>query len=113
MGKSRRDIFDFIVDGGIIAVIRARSKDQLFDIAQALLAGGVRAIEVTMTTPDAIAGIEALNDKLGERAILGVGTVLDAQTAARAVLAGAQFVVSPIVDPAIIDAAHRQDKVSI
>ena len=75
MMKSRREITDLIVGVGVVAVIRAGSKDQLADIAEALLAGGVGAIEVTMTTPDAIAGIQMLADKFADNpaAVIGVG----------------------------------------
>lgn len=113
MSKSRPDIFRSIESCGVVAVIRAPSREGLNNIADALLAGGVTAIEVTMTTPDAIGGIEMLSRRLGERAVLGVGTVLDVQTARSAIAAGAQFVVSPIFDPKIIEATHERDRVSI
>jgi 2-dehydro-3-deoxyphosphogluconate aldolase/(4S)-4-hydroxy-2-oxoglutarate aldolase len=96
-----------------VAVIRARSKEQLGDIARALLEGGVPNIEVTMSTPGAIAGIEALAESLGERAIIGVGTVLDASTARDAISAGAQFVVSPVLDEDVIVTTKRFEKISI
>ncbi|WP_428938222.1 bifunctional 4-hydroxy-2-oxoglutarate aldolase/2-dehydro-3-deoxy-phosphogluconate aldolase [Fontivita pretiosa] len=100
-------------EAGVVAVIRAKSKEQLIDITNALLEGGVISIEVTMSTPKAIAGIEELADKFGERAIVGVGTVLDAATARDAIAAGAQFVVSPITDPEIIATTIRYGKISI
>jgi 2-dehydro-3-deoxyphosphogluconate aldolase/(4S)-4-hydroxy-2-oxoglutarate aldolase len=113
MQKNRQETLNLIAETGVVAVIRAKSKDQLSDIASALLAGGVRNIEVTMTTPDAIAGIEMLSRQFGQQAILGIGTVLDADTARSAIAAGAEFVVSPIFDSAIVAAAHEQDKVCI
>lgn len=113
MSRTREQILAGIAETGVVAVIRAKSKEQLNDIADALLAGGVTAIEVTMSTPDAIAGIEMLHNRLGQRAILGVGTVLDPETARQAITAGAQFVVSPILDTRIIDATHEHHKVSI
>jgi 2-dehydro-3-deoxyphosphogluconate aldolase/(4S)-4-hydroxy-2-oxoglutarate aldolase len=73
----------------------------------------VPSIEVTMSTPKAIAGIEQLADKFGDKAIVGVGTVIDAATARDAIAAGAQFVVSPITDPEIIATTIRSGKVSI
>jgi 2-dehydro-3-deoxyphosphogluconate aldolase/(4S)-4-hydroxy-2-oxoglutarate aldolase len=100
-------------DAGVVAVIRAKSKDQLLDITSALLEGGVPSIEVTMSTPKAIAGIEQLADKFGDKAIVGVGTVIDAATARDAIAAGAQFVVSPITDPEVIATTIRYGKVSI
>lgn len=100
-------------EAGVVAVIRAKSKDQLIDITNALLDGGVPSIEVTMSTPKAIAGIEQLADKFGDKAIVGVGTVLDAATARDAIAAGAQFVVSPMTDPDVIATTIRYGKVSI
>jgi 2-dehydro-3-deoxyphosphogluconate aldolase/(4S)-4-hydroxy-2-oxoglutarate aldolase len=106
---SRASIVKQLCDAGVVAVLRADSKAQLMDVTRALLAGGVNAIEVTMSTPDAIAGIETLATKHGDSIILGVGTVLDAETARDAVAAGARFVVSPVFIPAILEAAHAAD----
>ena len=113
MPRTKEQSFQQITDAGVVAVIRAQSKDQLLDIARALLEGGVPAIEVTMTTPKAIAGIELLADQLGDRAAVGVGTVLDAPTCRDAIAAGAQFVVSPILDEDVIAATKRYGKISI
>jgi 2-dehydro-3-deoxyphosphogluconate aldolase/(4S)-4-hydroxy-2-oxoglutarate aldolase len=102
-----------ITDAGIVAVMRAPSKDLLPDIAQALLAGGVPTIEVTMTTPKAIAAIEMVADKFGDKAVVGVGTVIDAATCRDAIAAGAQFVVSPTLDPYVIETTRKYGKISI
>src|SRR5438309_2643292 len=102
MALTKEQALAKVSDAGVVAVIRAPSKDVLLDIANALLAGGVPAIEVTMSTPKAIAGIEMLADKLGDKAIVGVGTCLDAATARDAIAAGAQFVVSPAFDPQVV-----------
>ena len=100
-------------DAGVVAVIRANSKDQLVGITEALLAGGVPAIEVTMSTPKAISGIEMLADRFGDRAVIGVGTVIDAATARDAIAAGAQFVVSPVFDDGIVSTTRRYGKIMI
>ena len=113
MPKSKEQHFQTIADAGVIAVIRAPSKEMLIDIAQALLAGGVPAIEVTMSTPKAIAGIEMLADQLGDKCVVGVGTVLDAATAKHAIQAGAQFVVSPTFEPEIVETTKRYGKISV
>jgi 2-dehydro-3-deoxyphosphogluconate aldolase / (4S)-4-hydroxy-2-oxoglutarate aldolase len=102
-----------VADAGVVAVIRANSKDQLIGITEALLAGGVPAIEVTMSTPKAIAGIEMLADRFGDTAVIGVGTVIDAATAQDAIAAGAQFVVSPVFDEEIVATARRYGKIVI
>ncbi len=93
---------------GIVAVVRARSSDQLIDVAKALLAGGVDCIEITMTTPSALEVIAACREAVGD-ALIGVGSVLDAETAQAAIRAGARFVVSPIFHAGIIEAAHQAD----
>ena len=113
MPKSKEQYFQQIADAGVIAVIRAPSKESLIDIAQALLAGGVPGIEVTMSTPKAIAGIEMLADQLGDKCVVGVGTVLDAATAKDAIQAGAQFVVSPMFEPEIVETTKRYGKISV
>jgi len=102
-----------LTDCGVVAVIRASSADQLKDIASALLEGGVIGIEVTMSTPKAINGIEKLVDTFGDKIVVGVGTVLDPATAASAIHAGAEFVVSPVLDTRVIDTAKRLGKVVV
>jgi len=97
-----------LCDKGIIAVVRARSSKQLIDVAKGLLAGGVDCIEITMTTPDALSVIRDCRAAVGE-ALIGVGSVLDAATAEAAIGAGAQYVVSPILNPEVIAAAHAAD----
>ncbi|MGA3065629.1 MAG: bifunctional 4-hydroxy-2-oxoglutarate aldolase/2-dehydro-3-deoxy-phosphogluconate aldolase [Tepidisphaeraceae bacterium] len=113
MPKTKENYLKQISDAGVVAVIRARSKDQLIGITEALLAGGVPSIEVTMTTPNAIAGIQMLADKFGDMAVIGVGTVLDPGTARDAIAAGAQYVVSPILDTDIIETVRSHDKIMI
>jgi 2-dehydro-3-deoxyphosphogluconate aldolase/(4S)-4-hydroxy-2-oxoglutarate aldolase len=113
MAKTKEQYLNQITSSGVVAVIRAKSKDQLMDIAKALLAGGVPAIEVTMSTPKAIAGIEMLADALGDQAVVGVGTVIDAATCRDAIAAGAQFVVSPTFDAEIVATTKRYGKISI
>src|SRR3954454_17831519 len=107
MAKTKEENFSAVAESGVVAVIRASSKDQLTDIAKALLEGGVPSIEVTMTTPKAIAGIEMLADALGDKAVIGVGTVVDGSTARDAFRAGAQFVVSPVFDPEAVETTKR------
>ena len=113
MAKSKEQSYQQIAEAGVIAVIRAPSKDILIDIAQALMAGGIPAIEVTMSTPNAIAGIEMLAGKFGDKCVVGVGTVLDAATARDAITAGAQFVVSPMFHEEIVENTRRLNKISI
>jgi 2-dehydro-3-deoxyphosphogluconate aldolase/(4S)-4-hydroxy-2-oxoglutarate aldolase len=113
MPRTKDQLLSQIIDTGVVAVIRAPSKESLAPIAQALLEGGVAAIEVTMSTPKAIAGIEMLADALGDRAIVGVGTVLDAATCRDAIAAGAQFVLSPTLDEEVVATTRRYGKISV
>lgn len=92
---------------GAAAVIRMQEPEKLVHVAEALHVGGISAIEVTMTVPNAIDGIKAVRDAMGEDVLLGVGSVLDAETARKAVRAGARFVVSPIFKCEIVQAAHE------
>lgn len=88
-----------ILDSGLVSVIRAESHDQAERIADACAQGGVGALEITYTVPRATSVIEHLAKKLSGNIVLGAGTVLDPETARIAILAGAQFVVSPALNP--------------
>lgn len=110
---NRNDALAEIERVGVIAVIRADSSDTVTEVCRALVDGGVTACEITMTVPGAIDAIATASKSLGDECIVGVGTVLDPDTARRAIEAGAEFVVSPIMKPGVIDMAHRFDKVAI
>ncbi|MBL9123410.1 MAG: bifunctional 4-hydroxy-2-oxoglutarate aldolase/2-dehydro-3-deoxy-phosphogluconate aldolase [Planctomycetaceae bacterium] len=96
-----------LLHSGVVAVVRAPAGDRLIDLAEALLAGGVTAIEITFTVPGALRVLEQVADRLGDRILLGAGTVLDAETARAAILAGARFVVSPTVSKRVIRTCRR------
>lgn len=96
-----------IIDTGIVAVIRVNNQEELVDTAIALSKGGVKALEITMTSPGALAAIEEATHKLGEEAIIGVGSVLDPETARMAILAGAKFVVGPVLNEEVIRLCQR------
>jgi 2-dehydro-3-deoxyphosphogluconate aldolase/(4S)-4-hydroxy-2-oxoglutarate aldolase len=97
-----------LCERGVVAVVRAANSEQLLDVARALLAGGVECIEITMTTPNAIQVIRDCRSAVAD-AMVGVGSVLDAPTARQAIAAGAQFVVSPVFCPPVVEAAHQAD----
>lgn len=99
-----------VLDSGIVAVIRAPSGEILADVAEALLAGGVEVMEVTFTVPGAVRVLEQVADRLGDKILLGAGTVLDTETARAAMLAGAEFIVSPSTNPDVIQMCRRYDK---
>jgi 2-dehydro-3-deoxyphosphogluconate aldolase / (4S)-4-hydroxy-2-oxoglutarate aldolase len=96
-----------IEDTGVIAIMRAKSSGQLIAAAEAIQRGGVRAIEVTMTTPGALQVIAQAKEKLGQEVAFGAGTVLDPETGRAAILAGADFVVSPTLNLALVGLCNR------
>jgi 2-dehydro-3-deoxyphosphogluconate aldolase/(4S)-4-hydroxy-2-oxoglutarate aldolase len=94
---------------GIIPIIRAPSADAVVPVAEALLQAGLPIVEITMTVPKAIDAIGAVAKRFGGKLLVGAGTVTDAETAKRAVDAGAAFIVSPCLVPEVIDAAQHAD----
>lgn len=105
--RTKPEIMSALVQPGLIAVVRARSAEQVLPLAEALLRGGVHAIEITMTTPDAIAAIRNAVKSLPADALIGAGTVLNRDTCSRVIEAGAEFVVSPITRPEIASTANQ------
>jgi 2-dehydro-3-deoxyphosphogluconate aldolase/(4S)-4-hydroxy-2-oxoglutarate aldolase len=105
----RAEVVRAIEAYGVVAVIRMREPEKLWAVVAALAEGGVRAVEVTMTVPRAIELIGQVAPTLPDGFLLGAGTVLDADTAHRAIVAGAQFVVGPVFRPDVIDMCHRHD----
>lgn len=96
-----------LIDTGIVAVIRVNNAEELLDTTIALNKGGVRALEITMTSPGALDAISEATKKLGDEAIIGVGSVLDPETARMAILAGAKFVVGPVLNIDLIKLCQR------
>jgi 2-dehydro-3-deoxyphosphogluconate aldolase/(4S)-4-hydroxy-2-oxoglutarate aldolase len=107
---TKPEIIARLLAPGIVAIIRADSSDQLLDVAQALLDGGVTAMEVTMTTPNALEVISEVSAKFGDDILMGVGSVLDPETCRSAILAGAEFVVTPVTKPEVIRMSNRYGK---
>ncbi|HEX7624254.1 MAG TPA: bifunctional 4-hydroxy-2-oxoglutarate aldolase/2-dehydro-3-deoxy-phosphogluconate aldolase [Anaeromyxobacteraceae bacterium] len=99
---SKTDTLRRIVQTGIVPVVRAASGEEALGVIDAIRTGGIDIIELTMTVPGAVEVIRELARRYGEDVVLGAGTVLDAETARACILAGARFVVSPIVDEATI-----------
>src|SRR2546427_2408226 len=108
--RSKSEIISLLTQSGIIAVVRAQRQDQVVPLSEALVAGGVIAVEITLTTPNAIPAIREAKKQLGERALIGVGTVLEVETCRAAIEAGAEFVVSPILRPELVGVAHSADR---
>jgi 2-dehydro-3-deoxyphosphogluconate aldolase/(4S)-4-hydroxy-2-oxoglutarate aldolase len=97
----------YIEQDGVVAVVRLDDLSKAVPLTEALVAGGVRAVEFTFTNPAATGAITAAREALGERALIGAGSVLDAETARVAILAGAAFVVTPTVSLPVIEICNR------
>ena len=109
----RQEILQKLLDSKIVAIVRSPSSAELVSVARALLEGGIGAIEVTFTVPNALEVLNGIARELGEAIILGAGTVLDAETARLAILAGAQFIVAPNTSQQVIRVCRRYSKVAI
>ena len=107
MGKE--ETIKSLIDCGAIAVIRLADPNKLIKVAKAIYEGGVAGIEITMTVPDAINVIKKASSELGSYMNIGVGSVLDAETAQRAIDAGAKYVVSPVFKKEIVDTARKNN----
>jgi 2-dehydro-3-deoxyphosphogluconate aldolase/(4S)-4-hydroxy-2-oxoglutarate aldolase len=106
----REFIVNKIIESGVVAVIRLNGKEKLPEIIDALSKGGISAMEITMTTPNAIEIINEISQKVGNDFMIGAGTVLDSETARAVILAGAQFVVSPVTNIEMMKTVHRYNK---
>ena len=107
--STRNENLASMKEGGVVAVLRASSPDALVHVAQAIGRGGVGAVEITMTTPGALDVIDECANRLGGELLLGAGSVLDPETARAAILAGAEYIVTPTLNPDVItSAAVRQ-----
>ena len=107
---SREQNLARVIECGIVAVVRAPDPTHLVEVIRALADGGVTVAEVTFTVPNAIDVIRQAKKELGDRVLLGAGTILDPETARAALLAGAEFLVSPTVNLDVIKMCRRYDK---
>jgi 2-dehydro-3-deoxyphosphogluconate aldolase/(4S)-4-hydroxy-2-oxoglutarate aldolase len=105
--RSKSEVLSAIREIGLVPVVRAQSKDEAVRAAEAIRAGGVPILEITMTVPGAVGVIEDLVQRFGNDVTVGAGTVLDAETARTCILAGAAFVVSPALDAGTIACCRR------
>ncbi len=109
----KREVFNRMMSEGLIPVIRVTSAQEAMDVADAIKEGGVSFIEITMSVQGAIEVIKELTQKYKDEIIMGAGTVLDPETGRVALLAGAQFIVSPTLNVDLIHLAHRYSVVVI
>src|SRR5260370_30260030 len=99
-----------VIDSGIVAVVRSPDSRQLVEVVSALADGGVTVVEITFSVPNAMDVLKQVRQTLGERVLLGAGTILDAETGRAALLAGAEYLVSPTLNLEVIRMCHRYDK---
>jgi len=108
--RSRSEIIALLTQPGIIAVVRTDTPERVPSICAALVAGGVIAIEITLTVPNALETIRQAGRRFSGKALIGAGTVLNAEACRGAIGAGAEFIVSPITRLEIVQAAHSTDR---
>jgi 2-dehydro-3-deoxyphosphogluconate aldolase/(4S)-4-hydroxy-2-oxoglutarate aldolase len=109
----KREMLNKMIGEGLIPVIRVSSAQEAIDVADAVKEGGVSFIEITMSVQGAIDVIKELSKKYQDNIVLGAGTVLDPETGRAALLAGAQFIVSPTLNLELIQLAHRYSAIVI
>ena len=107
---SKEDQLRQVLECGIVAVVRSPDSQQLVEAVRALADGGVTVAEITMTVPGALDVVKAVRAALGDCVLLGAGTILDPETARAAILAGAEYIVSPTVNLEVIKICQRYDK---
>lgn len=110
---TREEVRESILKNKVVAVVRTKNPDQLSDIINALVEGGVIGIELTMTIPNAIEAIAKASKEFGDKILLGVGSVITADVANQAIDAGANFVVSPVYNQGVVDATIAKNKLVI
>ena len=108
--NERKKISASIIDAGLVAIVRVHHPELALPIAKALVAGGIRAVELTMTIPNALDAIRTIDRELGNKILLGVGTVIDDDTCKAAIDAGAKYIISPITKPSLVENAHAMDR---
>src|ERR1700676_4634324 len=108
---TRQQTLSFILETGIVPVVRTATAEGAIKAIEAIHRGGVRAAEITMTVPGAIRALKKVADKFGDKIVLGAGTVLDPETARACMLAGAQFFVPPSLKVSTIEMVKRYSKV--
>jgi 2-dehydro-3-deoxyphosphogluconate aldolase/(4S)-4-hydroxy-2-oxoglutarate aldolase len=107
---SKEDQLRHVLDCGLVAVVRSRDSQQLVEVVRALADGGVTVAEITMSVPGALDVIKEAKAALGDRVLLGAGTILDPETARAAILAGAEYIVAPTLNFDVIKLCQRYNK---
>ncbi len=110
MSWSKEKSLQLVREIGLVPIVRAPSPEDALLAAEAIIAGDIRIAEITMTVPNAIQVMEKVVNNFGDQVLLGAGTILDPETARAALLAGAQFIVTPSLSLPVIELARRYSK---
>ena len=113
MSWSREKVLSRLREVGVVPIVRVSSQDDAFRAVEAVVAGGVPVVEITMGVPNALRVMEKVVDQFGESVLLGAGTVLDTETCRAALLAGAEFIVTPSLDIKVVETSRRYSKACI
>ena len=108
--SDREKIASQIMVEGLVAIVRVSRPELAMPLATALVAGGIRAVELTMSIPNALEAVRTIDRELGGEILLGVGTVIDDDTCRAAIDAGAKYIVSPVTRPSLVRVAHAMDR---
>ena len=108
--SDREKIASQIMAEGLVAIMRVSRPELAMPLATALVAGGIRAVELTMSIPNALETVRTIDRELGGEILLGVGTVIDDDTCRAAIDAGAKYIVSPVTRPSLVKVAHAMDR---
>jgi 2-dehydro-3-deoxyphosphogluconate aldolase/(4S)-4-hydroxy-2-oxoglutarate aldolase len=107
-----RDLMNRFIHSGIMAILRADDPKNIIPALEALVESGIDTVEISLVTPDAVKIIQELHKSLGSKIVLGAGTVLDAESARAAILAGAEFVISPVLSLDVLKISKRYGKMA-
>lgn len=106
---NRKEILEKIIELKVVAVVRLDGDADVIEVVKAIIKGGIKIIELTLTTPNAYELIKELSQKFSNEALIGAGSVLDTDMAEQAIEAGAKYIVSPISNFDLIEVAHSND----
>ncbi len=106
------DLMNRFIHSGIMAILRADDPKNIIPALEALVESGIDTVEISLVTPDAVKIIQELHKSLGSKIVLGAGTVLDAESARAAILAGAEFVISPVLSLDVLKISKRYGKMA-
>lgn len=113
MSWCREKVLSRLREVGVVPIVRVSNPDDAFKAVGAVVAGGVAVVEITMGVPNALRVMEQVVEQFGESVLLGAGTVLDSETCRAALLAGAEFIVTPSLDVKVIETSRRYSKACI